>query len=54
MPIQPCGFVLTAPNFVLPLALFPLLPLLLGFGAVVESLLAAGVAVLSAAKPPLV
>ena len=51
MPIQPCGFVLIAPNFVLPFALFPLL---LGFDAVIEPLLAAEMAVLTVKKPLLV
>ena len=58
MPIQPCGFVLTAPNLALLLALFPLLLLLplslvsLGAAAAAEFSLAARVAVFSAAEPP--
>ena len=59
MLIQPYGFVLTAPNLILLLALFSLWLLLplslvsLDAAAVAEFLLAAGVAMLSAAEPTL-
>ena len=49
MLIQPCGLVLTAPNFILTLALLPLL--LLNLGATVKSPLAiAGVVVFGVAE----
>ena len=60
MPIQSCGFVLTALNLMFILALLPLLPLLIlslvSFDAiaVVEFLLATEVAVLDTAESLLV